>query len=148
MDAYHQGNQIVIEVSDDGRGIDRDELIAKAVERGLLKPGDAAVLGEADIKDLIFHPGLSTAEEVTSISGRGVGMDVVKTVLEKLKGSVSIRTIARQRHYVLSEGAAHAGHHQCAAVPRRRPSICSAAGVRGGDHAHVRNRALHRVDEP
>jgi two-component system chemotaxis sensor kinase CheA len=92
LDAYHQGNQIVIEVTDDGRGIDRGKLTAKAVERGLIKPGDAALLGEADINDLIFHPGLSTAEQVTAISGRGVGMDVVKTVLEKLKGTVSIKT--------------------------------------------------------
>jgi two-component system chemotaxis sensor kinase CheA len=96
LDAYHQGNQIVIEVSDDGRGIDRERLIAKAVERGLIKPGDAAVLGETDINNLIFHPGLSTADQVTAISGRGVGMDVVKTVLEKLKGSVSIRTTAKK----------------------------------------------------
>jgi len=94
LDAYHQGNQIVIEVSDDGRGIDRERLIAKAVDRGLIKPGDAAVLGEAEINNLIFHPGLSTADQVTAISGRGVGMDVVKTVLEKLKGAVTIRTTA------------------------------------------------------
>jgi two-component system, chemotaxis family, sensor kinase CheA len=94
LDAYHQGNEIVIEVSDDGRGIDGEKLIAKAVERGLIKQGDAAALGEIEINNLIFHPGLSTAKEVTSISGRGVGMDVVKTVLEKLKGTVSIRTTA------------------------------------------------------
>ena len=94
LDAYHQGNQIVIEVSDDGHGLDRERLIAKAVDRGLIKSGDAAMLGEADINNLIFHPGLSTADQVTAISGRGVGMDVVKTVLEKLKGSVSIRTTA------------------------------------------------------
>ncbi|MCU1219494.1 MAG: CheA signal transduction histidine kinase [Candidatus Angelobacter sp.] len=92
LEAYHQGNEIVIEVSDDGRGIARDRLVAKAVERGLLKPGDASVMGDADINNLIFHPGLSTAQEITSISGRGVGMDVVKTVLEKLKGTVSIRS--------------------------------------------------------
>lgn len=92
LDAYHQGNEIVIEVTDDGRGIDRDKITAKAVERGLLKAGDAALLSEADINELIFHPGLSTAEQVTAISGRGVGMDVVKTVLEKLKGTVSIKT--------------------------------------------------------
>jgi two-component system chemotaxis sensor kinase CheA len=92
LDAYHQGNQIVIEVRDNGRGIDRDRLIAKAVERGLLKAGDAAALGESEINNLVFHPGLSTADQVTSVSGRGVGMDVVKTVLKKLKGSVSIRT--------------------------------------------------------
>ncbi|HEY2169145.1 MAG TPA: chemotaxis protein CheA [Candidatus Angelobacter sp.] len=94
LDAYHQGNEIVIEVTDDGRGINRDKLIAKAVERGLIKQNDVAVMGEADINDLIFRPGLSTAQEVTSISGRGVGMDVVKTVLEKLKGTVTIRTTA------------------------------------------------------
>jgi two-component system chemotaxis sensor kinase CheA len=94
LDAYHQGNEIVIEVTDDGRGIDRERLIEKAVERGLLKPGDASVLGDADINNLVFHPGLSTAKEITAISGRGVGMDVVKAVLEKLKGTVSIRTIA------------------------------------------------------
>jgi two-component system, chemotaxis family, sensor kinase CheA len=91
--AYHQGNQIIIEVGDDGRGIDRDRLVAKAVENGLLSQSDAAVLSEQEVLDLVFHPGLSTAEQVTSISGRGVGMDVVKTVLERLKGSVSIRTI-------------------------------------------------------
>jgi two-component system chemotaxis sensor kinase CheA len=94
LDAYHQGNEIVIGITDDGRGIDGETLVAKAVERGLLKPGDAAVLGDVDINNLIFHPGLSTAQEVTAISGRGVGMDVVKTVLEKLKGTVSIRTTA------------------------------------------------------
>lgn len=92
LDAYHQGNQIVIEATDDGRGIDRDRLVAKAIERGVLKQSDAAVLSEADINNLVFHPGLSTADQVTSISGRGVGLDVVKTVLEKLKGSVSIKT--------------------------------------------------------
>jgi two-component system chemotaxis sensor kinase CheA len=92
LDAYHQGNQIVIEVSDDGHGLDREKITAKAIERGILKPGDATILSEADINDLIFHPGFSTAEQVTSISGRGVGMDVVKTVLEKLKGSISIKS--------------------------------------------------------
>ncbi|MGC2698148.1 MAG: chemotaxis protein CheA [Candidatus Angelobacter sp.] len=92
LDAYHQGNQIVIEVSDDGRGLDRDKLMAKAVERGLIKAADGEAMSEAAVNDLIFHPGLSTAEEVTAISGRGVGMDVVNSVLQKLKGSVSIKT--------------------------------------------------------
>jgi two-component system, chemotaxis family, sensor kinase CheA len=91
--AYHQGNQIIIEVGDDGRGIDRDRLVAKAVENGILSQSEAAVLSEQEVLDLVFHPGLSTAEQVTSISGRGVGMDVVKSVLDRLKGSISIRTI-------------------------------------------------------
>ncbi len=92
LDAYHQGNQIVIEVSDDGRGIDQGKLIAKAVEIGILSATDAATLAEPDALNLVFHPGLSTAEQVTSISGRGVGMDVVKTVLQRLKGVTSIKS--------------------------------------------------------
>jgi two-component system chemotaxis sensor kinase CheA len=67
-------------------------LIAKAVQRGILAQQDAAALGEQEVLDLVFHPGLSTAEQVTTISGRGVGMDVVKTVLDRLKGHISIRT--------------------------------------------------------
>lgn len=90
--AYHQGNQIVIEVADDGRGIDRDRLVAKAIEKGILTQSDAGDMTEQSALDLIFRPGLSTADHVTSISGRGVGMDVVKTVLERLKGTISIKT--------------------------------------------------------
>ncbi len=92
LDAYHQGNQIVIEVSDDGRGIDREKLVAKAVQSGVLKQSDVATLSEPDILDLVFHPGLSTAEQITSISGRGVGMDVVRTVMGRLKGTVNLKT--------------------------------------------------------
>jgi two-component system chemotaxis sensor kinase CheA len=92
LNAYHQGNQVVIEVSDDGRGIDRRKVVARAVEHGVLGAEEAARLNEAEALDLIFHPGLSTASEVTQISGRGVGMDVVKSVLERLKGTVQIET--------------------------------------------------------
>jgi two-component system, chemotaxis family, sensor kinase CheA len=92
LDAYHQGNQIVIEVSDDGRGIDRNKLLGKAIESGFLSAAEAATLGEGQALDLVFHPGLSTAEQVTAISGRGVGMDVVKSVLDRLKGTISIKT--------------------------------------------------------
>ncbi|HEX7286355.1 MAG TPA: chemotaxis protein CheA [Candidatus Angelobacter sp.] len=92
--AYHQGNQIVIEVSDDGRGIDRDKLVAKAIERGVLGQTEAAALSEQDVLNLVFHPGLSTADQVTSISGRGVGMDVARSVVERLKGAIGIRTTA------------------------------------------------------
>lgn len=92
LKAYHQGNQMVIEVRDDGRGIDRDKVVARAVESKVITRQEAAELSESEALDLIFHPGLSTAEKVTTISGRGVGMDVVKTVLERLKGSVHIET--------------------------------------------------------
>ncbi|HEY6306322.1 MAG TPA: chemotaxis protein CheA [Candidatus Angelobacter sp.] len=92
LNAYHQGNQIVIEVEDDGRGIDRAKLVAKAVDREIIAAADAAQLSEQELLNLVFHPGLSTAEQVTAISGRGVGMDVVRTVLNRLKGTVNIAT--------------------------------------------------------
>jgi two-component system chemotaxis sensor kinase CheA len=92
LNAYHQGNQIVIEVSDDGRGIDAQKLMTKAINNGIITSADAANMSETDALNLVFHPGLSTAEEVTAVSGRGVGMDVVRSVLERLKGTVSIRT--------------------------------------------------------
>jgi two-component system chemotaxis sensor kinase CheA len=96
LNAFHQGNQIVIEVSDDGAGINRERLVAKAIERGIVTQEDVSRMTEAETLNLIFHPGLSTAEQVTAISGRGVGMDVVKTVIERLKGSVTINTRAGQ----------------------------------------------------
>ena len=92
LKAYHQGNQVVIEIGDDGRGIDRQKVVAKAVERGIITRDDAQQMSESETLDLIFHSGLSTAEKITDISGRGVGMDVVKTVLDSLKGSVHIET--------------------------------------------------------
>ena len=90
LKAYHQGNQIVIECSDDGAGIDRYKLMTKAVEKGLLTHEEAERLPDTEALYLVFHPGLSTSDEVTTISGRGVGMDVVRTVIEQLKGAISI----------------------------------------------------------
>jgi len=92
LNAYHQGNQVVVEVSDDGRGIDAQKIRAKAIQLGLTTPEEAARLNEAEILDFIFRPGFSTAEQVTEVSGRGVGMDVVKSVLHRLKASVSVET--------------------------------------------------------
>ncbi|MEO5936523.1 MAG: chemotaxis protein CheA, partial [Terriglobales bacterium] len=92
LDAYHQGNHIVIEVRDDGRGIDRQKVVAKAIETGVITADDAKRLTDGEALNLIFHPGFTTAEEITSVSGRGVGMDVVKSVVERLKGTVSIDT--------------------------------------------------------
>jgi two-component system chemotaxis sensor kinase CheA len=90
LNAYHQGTQVVIEVRDDGRGIDLAHLRALAVEKGMLKADEAQRLSESEALNLIFEPGFSTAAEVTEVSGRGVGMDVVRTVLDRLKGTVHI----------------------------------------------------------
>jgi two-component system, chemotaxis family, sensor kinase CheA len=93
LNAFHQGTQVVVEVRDDGRGIDLDMVREHAVRNGLVKAEDAQRLLEQDILNLIFEPGFSTASEVTEISGRGVGMDVVRTVLDRLKGTVHISTV-------------------------------------------------------
>jgi two-component system, chemotaxis family, sensor kinase CheA len=90
LNAYHQGTQVVIEVRDDGRGIDLDIIRGQAVRNGLLKAEDAQRLDPQDVLNLVFEPGFSTASEVTEVSGRGVGMDVVRTVLDRLKGTVHI----------------------------------------------------------
>ena len=94
LNAYHQGNQVVIEVSDDGRGIDAGKVRQRAVAQRLLKPDEAARLTEAETLALILRPGFSTAEEITELSGRGIGLDVVQTVLTRLKGTVQIDTTA------------------------------------------------------
>jgi two-component system, chemotaxis family, sensor kinase CheA len=90
LNAYHQGTQVVIEVRDDGRGIDLAQVRKQAVEKGMLKEDEAQRLSEAEALNLIFEPGFSTAAEITEVSGRGVGMDVVRTVLDRLKGTVQI----------------------------------------------------------
>ncbi len=90
LNAYHQSGKLVIEVKDDGGGIDGDRLVQKAIEKGILKP-DAKLTREQAIH-LIFHPGFSTKAQVTEVSGRGVGMDVVKTNIEALQGEVLVET--------------------------------------------------------
>jgi two-component system, chemotaxis family, sensor kinase CheA len=92
--AYHEGGQVNIEITDDGAGIDAIRVKQKAVEKGLLRPEQAERLSEREAVNLVFLPGFSTAEKVTSISGRGVGMDVVKTNIEKIGGVVDLSSRA------------------------------------------------------
>ena len=92
LNAYHQGAQVVLEVRDDGRGIHLDLLRQLAVERGLHSAEELQRLSDQETIDLIFESGFSTARSVTAVSGRGVGMDVVRTVVEKLKGAVQVFT--------------------------------------------------------
>ena len=92
--AYHEGGQVNIEISDDGAGLNADRIRKKAVERGLITAEQAARLAEGDFFNLIFLPGFSTAEKITNVSGRGVGMDVVKTNVEKIGGMVDVTSRA------------------------------------------------------
>jgi len=83
---------VVIEVEDDGRGIDKEKIIRKAIEKGLIDESKAATLSDQEILNFLFVPGFSTKEKVSEVSGRGVGMDVVKNVVESLNGSISIES--------------------------------------------------------
>jgi two-component system chemotaxis sensor kinase CheA len=92
--AYHQSGQIVITISDDGRGLNREKILAKAVERGIVQAGEQ--LTDSEVFLLIFEAGFSTAEKVTDISGRGVGMDVVRRHVQALRGRIDIQSTAGQ----------------------------------------------------
>ncbi len=90
LNAFHEGGQIVIEISDDGRGLNIERLREKAIQSGLVSAAEAEVMTDTHVQKFIFHPGLSTADAITSVSGRGVGMDVVKSNIEKIGGTIEV----------------------------------------------------------
>lgn len=93
LKAYHDGNNVVIEIDDDGKGIDLEKVLAKAIEKRFITVKESKELSEQDILQFLFKPGFSTSERITDISGRGVGLDVVKTKIESLGGTIDIETI-------------------------------------------------------
>jgi len=96
LSACHDSGSILITVADDGGGLNRERILSKAIERGLLKPELAATLPDPEVWTLIFEPGFSTADAITDLSGRGVGMDVVKRNIEAIRGSIDIQSAAGQ----------------------------------------------------
>ena len=94
LDAYQDGNNVVIEVRDDGAGIDVDKVRKKAIDKGTITEKQAETMKDKDFIDLLFQPSFSTADQITDVSGRGVGLDVVKTKIEALGGNISAKTIA------------------------------------------------------
>ncbi|MFF0825859.1 chemotaxis protein CheW [Brevibacillus sp. NPDC003359] len=94
--AFHSGNHVFIEVKDDGAGINKDKVLKKALERGIVNPANADSMSDRQIHELLFAAGFSTAEVVSDISGRGVGLDVVKSKIESLGGSVSVDSVRGQ----------------------------------------------------
>ncbi|MEQ8253121.1 MAG: chemotaxis protein CheA [Smithellaceae bacterium] len=90
LKAYHRGGNIVIEITDDGRGLDKNKILQKAIKNGVIQSEEG--LSDQEIYKFIFLPGLSTAEKVTDVSGRGVGMDVVRQAIEKLRGKIEIES--------------------------------------------------------
>jgi len=94
LDAFHQGGNVVIEIRDDGKGINKNVILNKAIEKGLVSENDE--LTDDQIFDLIFSPGLSTAKEISDVSGRGVGMDVVKRNIRELGGNIEVKSVEGQ----------------------------------------------------
>jgi len=92
LDAYQEGNNVVIEVRDDGNGIDTEKVRQKAIDRGIMTPEQAAAASDDEIISLLFLPSFSTAKQVSDVSGRGVGLDVVKSKIEALSGEVEVKT--------------------------------------------------------
>jgi two-component system chemotaxis sensor kinase CheA len=92
LSAVHEGNQIIISIKDDGNGIDTDRVGRKAVEKGLISEEQLSAMSQRELFDLIFLPGFSTKDKASDLSGRGVGMDVVKTNIKKLNGLIEIRS--------------------------------------------------------
>ncbi|MEE9555595.1 MAG: chemotaxis protein CheA [candidate division Zixibacteria bacterium] len=95
LEARYVGGEVWIIINDDGKGLNRDKLISKAIDRGIIS-GDGSEMRDDDVWQLIFHPGFSTADKITDISGRGVGMDVVKRNIEKIRGKVDVKSKAGQ----------------------------------------------------
>ncbi len=93
LKAFHSGNHVFIEIEDDGNGINREKVLQKALENGIVSPQNAALLTDQQVYELIFASGFSTAEKISDVSGRGVGLDVVKNTIENLGGNVSIDSI-------------------------------------------------------
>ena len=133
LEAFHRGGSIVVEVGDDGAGLNRDAIVAKAVQRGLISSGEG--MSDEAVAELIFQPGFSTAAVTTDLSGRGVGMDVVRRNVADLGGTVTIRSTPRQGQHVHHRAAADPGHHRRPQRRGRRGELHRAAGF------HRRNRA-------
>jgi two-component system, chemotaxis family, sensor histidine kinase and response regulator PixL len=96
VSAHHHGNRTTIEVRDDGGGLNFERIRQKGIERNLLTPAQAQVATESQLADLLFHPGFSTADQVSELSGRGIGLDVVRTQIEAFDGSIAVQSVAGQ----------------------------------------------------
>ncbi|MEZ6018827.1 MAG: chemotaxis protein CheA [Planctomycetota bacterium] len=125
--AYHESGQVIIEVRDDGRGMDPAKLKEKAIQKGLLTPEQASELGDRQALNLIFHAGFSTAAAVTNLSGRGVGMDVVRTNIEAIGGSVEVISEVG-RGTLIRVRTPDPGDHPCIDRHRLRRSIRDSPG--------------------
>ncbi|GIU89040.1 MAG: ATPase [Acidimicrobiia bacterium] len=153
--AYHEGGQVILEIADDGKGIDVERVKAKAVERGLVPEHRAAELSDREATQLIFLPGFSTAEAVTSVSGRGVGMDVVKTNIERIGGSLEVvnhpgegttfRIKIPLTLAIIPALVVSAGGHRFAIPQVNLLELVRLDGAAGGRIEHVQGAPVYRL---
>ncbi len=139
--AGHQSGQIVISIADDGRGLDPQRILNKAIQKGLVEQD--AQLSQEEIFRLIFAPGFSTAEKITDISGRGVGMDVVRQHVEALRGQIEIKIGVGERNDLLHPSTSYAGNHRWPRNRCRRAPIYYPRVLRARDVSPDREHALH-----
>src|SRR3546814_3516449 len=99
LNAFHEGGHIIIEIADDGKGLSVERIKAKCLENGLASEADLEAMSEQQIQQFIFKAGFSTAAAVTSVSGRGVGMDVVRTNIEKIGGTIELSSVERSEEH-------------------------------------------------
>ena len=126
LSARHAGTEVLITIADDGCGLNRERIRPSAIERGLI-PADAAVT-DNELFQILFLPGFSTAAQVTSMSGRGVGMDVVKRTIEGLRGKIDLASTAGSGTEIDVAAAADDGHYRRADGPGRERALRHAAG--------------------
>ena len=151
LNAYHRGNSIVIQVSDDGKGLDAERIRRKAIQNGLISEADAEKMTPRQIHALIWAPGLSTAEKVTEVSGRGMGMDIVKSKIDELNGDRRDRQRTGTRHDPFDQAPADAGHSPQLDGADRRGRVRHAAGIGGRNRPPASQRPEHglpAVDRP
>ena len=130
LSASQEGGHILIEISDDGRGLDLERIRAKAIAADLASEAEVAKLTDAQVQRFIFASGLSTADSVTSLSGRGIGMDVVRSNIDKIGGTIDVSSAPGRGTDIHDQDSAHARYRLSADYPSRPGTICHSAACR------------------
>ena len=145
LSAYHEGGYIIIRIADDGRGLNTERIKSKAIAQGLVSEAEAEKLTEAQINKFIFAPGFSTAAKVTNVSGRGVGMDVVRNNIDQIGGTIDVKSVAGAGTEFHHQDSAHAGDRRSLDRGSKRSPVCDPATVGRRARARARGqRAPHR----
>ena len=148
LSAYHEGGHIIIGIADDGRGLNTERIKAKALANGLATEAELEKMSEAQIHKFIFAPGFSTAAQVTSVSGRGVGMDVVRTNIDQIGGTIDVKSVPGEGSSLHHQDSADARHRLGADRRGRRRPLRHPAALGGRAGARARQlRASHRAHQ-